>query len=149
MMDIHCVLYEVRPIYLCIMYINFCLKKKGNLRMCNGNVDARSFNHCCGEKAIIITYSEFVFAALGFQHVILMRHIFMCGLSSSTVFFFFTLSHKWHDFRKKKLLNIKCVSIFSTALSEAFFILRRNERIVIKMYIGLHAKYPLFLPYLN
>jgi hypothetical protein len=95
------------------MYINFCLKKEGNVRMCKRNLDGRSFNHCCGEKAIIITYSEFVFAALGFQHVVLMRHIFMCGLSGSTVFFFFTLSHKRHDFQKKKVIEHKmCFDIF-------------------------------------
>jgi len=52
-----------------------------------------------------------------------MRHIVICGLP--TVQYFPTLSHKRHDFRKKKVLNIKCVSIFSTTFfSETFFILR-------------------------
>ena len=42
----------------------------------------------------------------------------------------------------KNLSNIKCVSIFSTILSETFLILGRNERDMIKMYIGLlHVKY--------
>ena len=72
---------------LCIMYINFCLNKKGNVRLYKRNVDARSFNHCCSEKTISISYSEFVFVALGFQHAMLMRHIFMCDLSGCTVFF--------------------------------------------------------------
>jgi hypothetical protein len=85
------------------------------------NVDARSFNHCCSEKKIIITYSEFVFVALGFQRAMRMGCIFMRGLSGSTVFFFFTLSHKRHDFRKKKILNKKCVSIFSTAFVRSIF----------------------------
>jgi len=47
------------------------------------------------------------------------------------LFFFSTLSHKRHDFRKKKnkLLNTKCVFWFSLQiLSETFLILRRNER---------------------
>jgi len=70
-----------------------------------------SLFHFCSEKSIIITYSEFVFVVdLGFQHAVL-----MCALSCSTVFFFFTLSHERHDFRKIKLLNIRCVSTFSTA----------------------------------
>jgi len=47
---------------------------------------------------------------------------------------------------KKGLLNTKCVLIFSTLLSETFHIQRRNERDMIKMYIGLHVKYPLLLP---
>jgi hypothetical protein len=37
------------------------------------------------------------------------------------------------------------VVIFSTNWSETFFILRRIERDMIKMYICVHAKYPLFL----
>ena len=41
--------------------------------------------------------------------------------------FFFTLSHKRYDFRKKKLVNIKCVFPVSLQLlSERFFILRIN-----------------------
>jgi hypothetical protein len=58
------------------MYNNFCLDKKGNVRMYKRNVDARSFNHCCSERAISITYSEFVFVALGSEHAVLMRRIF-------------------------------------------------------------------------
>jgi len=34
---------------------------------------------------------------------------------------------------------------FSTVYPETFLILRRNERHVIKIYISLHVKYPLFL----
>jgi hypothetical protein len=37
-----------------------------------------------------------------------------------------------------------CVLIFSTILSEIFFILRRTEQYIIKMYIGLHVKYRYF-----
>ena len=41
--------------------------------------------------------------------------------------------------------QIKCAINFSTNLSETFLILRGNERNLIKLYIGLHVKYPLFL----
>jgi len=37
------------------------------------------------------------------------------------------------------------VFIFSTNLSGIFLILRRIERDIIKIYIDLHVKYPLFL----
>ena len=37
-------------------------------------------------KAIHIAYSERVSVALGIQHVMFLRHIFICGLSGSTVF---------------------------------------------------------------
>jgi hypothetical protein len=45
--------------------------------------------------AINITYSECAFVALGFQHAMRVRHIVICGLPNSTIFFF-TLSHKRH-----------------------------------------------------
>jgi hypothetical protein len=45
-------------------------------------------------------------------------------------------------FEGKKLLNIKCVFLFSVQLlSETLPILTRNKLGVIKMYIGLHVKY--------
>ena len=61
-----------------------------------------------------------------------------CAIFSSVacpaLHYFSTLSHKLHDFRKKKLLNIKCVFRFSLQpLSETFIILRRNERDMIMM----------------
>jgi len=74
--------------------------KTGNLRI-SRNIEARSRNHCCIGKAIIFTYSECVFVALVMQDAKRMRPITLSrGLSGSTIFF--TLSHKGHDFRKKK-----------------------------------------------
>ena len=55
-------------------------------------------------RAIIITYSESVFVALGIQHAMRKRHIVFYGLSGSNIFYimFSALCHKRHDFRKKK-----------------------------------------------
>ena len=44
--------------------------------------------------------------ALVIQHALRMRHIVICGLPRSTIFFF-KLCLKRPDFRKKTLLNIK------------------------------------------
>jgi hypothetical protein len=39
------------------------------------------------EKQLSITYSECAFVALGIQHAMHMRHIVVCGLQGSTIFF--------------------------------------------------------------
>jgi hypothetical protein len=51
------------------------------------NTEAPSCNHCCSGKAISITYSEYVYLALGIQHAMHTRHIVTCGLPNSTKFF--------------------------------------------------------------
>jgi hypothetical protein len=62
-------------------------------------IEARSCNHCCSGKAIIITYCECVFVALVIQHAMRVRRIVIYVLSVAKIFS--TLSHKLHDFRKK------------------------------------------------
>jgi hypothetical protein len=66
--------------------------------------------------------------------------------------YFSTLSHKWHDFSKEKLVTDykMCVLIFCANFSDILLVLRRTERSMIKkMYIGLHVKYQLFLSHFN
>ena len=57
--------------------------------------------------------------------------------------YFSTVAHKRHDFRKKN--EYQTYDLFALQLlSEKFLNLRRIERDMIKKYIGLHSKYPLF-----
>ena len=53
-------------------------------------------------------------------------------------------------FEKGKLLKMKCFFLFTLQLlSETLLILRRTERDMIKIYIGLYINYPLFLSYFH
>jgi hypothetical protein len=64
--------------------------------------------------------------ALIIQHAKRIRHIVTSFVASSSPPYYSALSHKWCDFRKKKLLNVKCVLQFSLQhLSKTFPILRR------------------------
>jgi hypothetical protein len=80
-----------------------------------------------------------VSVALVIQHAMRMCRMVIRDGPGCTIFFF-TLSHKRHDFRKK-LSNIKSLFRFSLQLlSETFLILRRNDRDMIKKCTGRHVK---------
>jgi len=72
------------------------------------NMDARYRNNFCSGKTISITYFECVFVALSIQHAKCACAI-LSSVASSVPQNFPILSHKWQDFRKKKLFNIKRV----------------------------------------
>jgi hypothetical protein len=58
-------------------------------RQCTYNITLRRIRATIVtvKKAVTITYSECVYVVLGIQHAMCIRHIAMCGLSGSTIFF--------------------------------------------------------------
>ena len=103
----------------------------------------RSRNHCCRGKAKFITYSECVYVALVIQQAKRMRHVILSFVACMATQYFYTLSHKRHDFWKKVFQNRMCVFTFLYRF-QTFLILRRIQRDTIQMYRDLHVKYPSF-----
>ena len=118
---------------------------------CECQVSAVLHFHFASHSIAYVCVCVCVSVALVIQHAKLVRHIVICGLPRSPDIFS-TLSHKRHDFRKKKkkLTNTKCVFWFPLRLlSETFLIMGINKRDMIKIHIGLYVKYPLLLPHSN
>ena len=74
-----------------------------------------------------------------------MGHTVICGLYGCAIF----LSCKGYDFRKKRLLNVKCVFLFSLQLcSETFLIIRKIQGDIINVYRSA-CKVSFVLSYFN
>jgi hypothetical protein len=58
-------------------YFVFRRKEAGIYLQCN--IAARWCNNCCSEKAVSITYSKYVFVALGIQHSMRVSYVLICG----------------------------------------------------------------------
>jgi hypothetical protein len=96
------------------------------------NIEARSRNHCCCGKAINSTYCKCVSVALVIQHAKRMRRFILPSVACLAVPYFSTLSHKRHDFRKKKVTEHKiCVLISSTSFTRKISHCERTERDII------------------
>jgi hypothetical protein len=92
------------------------------------------------------TYSECVFVTVVIQHAKCMRRVALSSVVSLAIRHFSTLSHKRHDFREKKLLNLKYLFWFSLQfLSETFLIIRIIQRDTIDVRRSSCKVYPLFL----
>jgi hypothetical protein len=90
-----------------------------------------------------------MFVTFAIQHAMHMHRIILPSVACPAVQYFSTLPHKWNDFSKTTLLNIKYVLIFSTVFVRNISYSKKNWATYEKIYVGLHVKYPLFLPEIN
>ena len=72
----------------------------------------------------------------------------LSSLACPALQYFSTLSHKGHDFRRKKKKRLLKICVFRVSLQglfEIFFILRRKERYMIKTVRWSSCRVALFL----
>jgi hypothetical protein len=113
------------------------------------HIEASSCNHCYSGKVTSITHSVRVFVASGIQHAMRVRHIVICGLPCSTIFFHIALQTARNS-KTKTLLNIKQVFWFSLKLlSGTLIVLKRTERDMAKNVYWSPRKVPLLLSDFN
>ena len=103
-----------------------CLLTEGRQFMCQRNVEARSWSHCCLGKAIWVKHHKCVTSilALVIRHApsVWLYNIFPHYLTNGTTF------GGWGG----GVIEQKCVFWFSLQLlSETFLILRRIQRVII------------------
>ena len=75
--------------------------------------EVRSRNHCCRGKVLCIKHSLCRLIYTKWKDACALFHCHLWPIRLYHVFYF-TLSHKKHDFRKNIIEHKKCVSIFST-----------------------------------
>jgi hypothetical protein len=115
--------------------------------------------HTAADKQYVLLHIECVYVTVVVQHANRMRHVTFPSVPSPALWHFSTLSHKPHDFRKKKILNIKCVFWFYLQiLYKIFLILRRTAQDTIisvntpSCKVPVHFSYvkvPVHLSYVN
>jgi len=109
------------------------------------NIEVRSCNHCCSGKAVSITQRECVCVCVcvySLRYPASNAHVPYYHLWPAPLYNIFPHYLIYCTiFGKKSYQHKMRVLIFSTVSSETLLILRRHERDVIKMYIGLHVKH--------
>jgi len=138
----HICTQQTRTINILLLSIFLIVRPSNTRNVLWRNSEARSRNRCCSGKTMSITQTEcvFVFVALSTQHAMRMRHIAICGLPRSTIFFPHYLA-KGTIFGGKKVVECKtCVSSFWTNCIWKMFHCKKNWARCDQMCVGLHVK---------
>jgi len=103
------------------------------------HIEAGSCNNCYSGKAVSITYPECGFIALGIQHAMRMRLVISLSVASLAVpiYIFFNIISQMARFSvTNRLLNVKCVLIFSSSFISNVSQWKKNRKRYLKcMYI--------------
>ena len=110
------------------------------------NIEELSSNIYCLGKAISVTCSKCVSVTFAIHNAMLINHTTLSSVACPDLPDFSTLSKKRNLFRKKKVLHIKCVLIFSKTFFCNISHCKKNSTTCChkRVCIGLHVKYPLF-----
>jgi hypothetical protein len=92
------------------------------------NIEARSRNHCCCEKAISITHSECVSVAFVIQPAMRLRRIILSSAACLAVPHFFILSHKRQDFPEKVIEHKMCLHFLYNFCLKHFSLEKNSAR---------------------
>ena len=119
--------------------MSYC-NETGDVLCVYRDVQVLSCDHCRYGKAIcslLHILRVCVCVALVTQHAVRMRHTVICGLPVCTVFFVI-LSHKRHDFRKKKkVVEHKACVLFSSTTVDYTECPRRNGQYFGRVFLML------------
>jgi len=67
-------------------------------------IEALSFNRCCSGKEKLLHILSCAFVDFGVQHAMRISHIILSTVACPALWHFSTISHKWHELRKKKII---------------------------------------------
>jgi hypothetical protein len=127
-----------------------CSNKKAQDSQCAYNLTMRRFRSTIRlvEKPWVL--HNLIICICSLRYAMRMRHIVICGLPRSTIFFpHYLLNSTIFEKKKKVTENKMCFDFLYNACLKHFSLCAELSEIWSKMHIGLHVMYLLFLPNFN
>jgi hypothetical protein len=84
-------------------------------------------------QLVLHTYTEYVFVALVMQHTVHMRHILICDLCGSNIFF--TLSLKRHDLKNvERKMCVLIINVYRSSCKVPVTVYRSSCKVAVTVY---------------